>query len=164
MEAREISARLVARRLDPLPEGADEWFRTHPVEADRLASQVAALRPWEYLQFEFELRARVWGAADECARTAVADALETGKHKLRWSGRWRVERFRDWYPGRDREEDDELSCRVVAQVFPGVSEREANRLLLERVSEGDRNPRKTRGIWRATLGWWRSVLPERDYR
>ena len=164
MEAREISARLVSRRLDPLPEGADEWVRTHPAEAEHLASEVAALRPWEYLQFEFELRVLAWGAADECARTVIADALEDGKNQLRWSGRWRVERFRDWYPGRDREEDEVFSCRAVTQVFPGVSEREARRLLLQRVSEGDRNPRKHRGTWRAPLRWWRSVLPERNYR
>lgn len=156
----ELSAELAAKRLSPLPAGGHDWLRTHPAVAARLAATVAALEPWEYIQYQYHLVAREWADSEELVREFIREKLDDGSYTFTWTGRWRVERYRDWVPGWDVNEDEALSCRDAARIFPGISETEARRVLRHRVAEGDSNPQRVHGAWLATLRWWRTVLPQ----
>ena len=47
-------------------------------------------------------------------------APDDGAYTLAWTGRWRFERLRGWYRGGDLNEDEALSFRDVARIFPRV--------------------------------------------
>lgn len=62
-------------------------------------------------------------------------------------------------------DSEALSARDIARLFPDtIAERDARRLLLDRVRAGetgwdvDGGPIRVHRIWLATLAWWREAI------
>jgi hypothetical protein len=97
---------------------------------------------------------------ERVARDHFRDEVASGEYSIEWTGKWRVAVDREWYPGIDLDEDEALSARDVARVFPGVTEQHARREIRRRAADGDPAPLQVKGAWLAPLSWWRTVIEE----